>query len=209
MLQTVDGEQTRDWLLLTCNVIHNSKINFQILTNTNCLCVFHHSWWLFASPWTVACQAPLSMETGKNTGVGCHLLLWGNLSDRSNLCVLHLLHWQMVFYHWAIRETKTNYIYGKGAITQIPAQELRHHHCGSRSQLKSNKCITFVGKSILLGQGVHPSEIKTLPLKWGPATVPIPRKIPLTSPFQGNSKFNTRTKISDSFKQRKKYRGKL
>ena len=97
MLQTVDGEQTRDWLLLTCNVIHNSKINFQILTNTNCLCVFRHSWWLFASPWTVACQAPLSMETGKNTGVGCHLLLWGNLSDRSNLCVLHLLHWQMVF----------------------------------------------------------------------------------------------------------------
>ena len=81
MLQTVDGEQTRDWLLLPCNVIHSSKINFQTLTKTNCLCVFSHSWWLFASPWTVACQAPLSMETGKNTGVGCHLLLQGNLSD--------------------------------------------------------------------------------------------------------------------------------
>ena len=27
---------------------------------------------LFVTPWTEACQAPLSMETsGKNTGVGC------------------------------------------------------------------------------------------------------------------------------------------
>ena len=31
---------------------------------------------LFATPWTVACQAPLSMNSpGKNTGVGCHDLL--------------------------------------------------------------------------------------------------------------------------------------
>ena len=29
-----------------------------------------------AIPWTVACQAPLSMEfSRKNTGVGCHFLL--------------------------------------------------------------------------------------------------------------------------------------
>ena len=31
------------------------------------------------TPWTVACQAPLSM--GENTGVGCHALLPGDLSD--------------------------------------------------------------------------------------------------------------------------------
>ena len=31
--------------------------------------------WLFATPWTVAHHAVLSMEfTGKNTGVGCHFL---------------------------------------------------------------------------------------------------------------------------------------
>ena len=31
---------------------------------------------LFATPWTVAYQAPLSMGfSGKNTGVGCHFLL--------------------------------------------------------------------------------------------------------------------------------------
>ena len=33
---------------------------------------------LFATPWTVACQAALSMRSpGKNTGVGCHSLLQG------------------------------------------------------------------------------------------------------------------------------------
>jgi len=35
---------------------------------------------LFVTPCTVAHQAPLSMEfSGKNTGVGCHFLLQGNL----------------------------------------------------------------------------------------------------------------------------------
>ena len=33
---------------------------------------------LLATPWTVACQVPLSMGfPGKNTGVGCHFLLQG------------------------------------------------------------------------------------------------------------------------------------
>ena len=33
---------------------------------------------LFVTPWTVAYQAPPSMDSrGKNTGVGCHFLLWG------------------------------------------------------------------------------------------------------------------------------------
>ena len=34
-----------------------------------------------ATPWTVACQAGYSPWgfPGKNTGVGCHFLLWGNL----------------------------------------------------------------------------------------------------------------------------------
>ena len=50
---------------------------------------------LFGTPWTVACQAPLSMEfPGKNTGVGCHFLLQGIfLNHRSNLGLLCLLHW--------------------------------------------------------------------------------------------------------------------
>ena len=37
---------------------------------------------LFATPWTVACQAPPFMGFSRqNTGVGCHFLLQGNLPD--------------------------------------------------------------------------------------------------------------------------------
>ena len=35
--------------------------------------------WLFATPWTTACQAPLSM--GFSMEMGCHFLLQGNLPD--------------------------------------------------------------------------------------------------------------------------------
>ena len=50
---------------------------------------------LFATPWTVACQAPLSTgdSPGKNTGVGCHALLQGSFPTQgSNLHLLCLLH---------------------------------------------------------------------------------------------------------------------
>ena len=49
--------------------------------------------WPFATPWTVACQAPLSWDfPGKNTGVGCHFLfqrIFWTLGLN-----LHCLHWQ-------------------------------------------------------------------------------------------------------------------
>ena len=42
-----------------------------------CAALFSHVQ-LFATPWTVAHQAPLSMEfSGKDTGVGSHFLLQG------------------------------------------------------------------------------------------------------------------------------------
>ena len=52
--------------------------------------------WLFVTLWTIACQALLSMRfSSKNTGVGCHFLLWGIFPTQgSNLCLLCLLHWQ-------------------------------------------------------------------------------------------------------------------
>ena len=53
--------------------------------------------WLCATLWTVACQAPLcpGHSPGKNTGGGCHALLQEIfLTQGSNLCLLHLLHWQ-------------------------------------------------------------------------------------------------------------------
>ena len=43
------------------------------------------------TPWTVACQAPMSMDfPGKNTGVDCHFLLQGIfLTQESNPSLLH------------------------------------------------------------------------------------------------------------------------
>ena len=53
---------------------------------------------LFATLWTVVRQAPLSMEPGKNTGVGCHALLQGIfLTQGLNLGVLNLLRWHTSF----------------------------------------------------------------------------------------------------------------
>ena len=59
----------------------------------------------FVMPWTVARQAPLSMQfPNKNTGVGCHFLLQGIfLIQGSNLPLLHLQHWQadsLPLSHW-------------------------------------------------------------------------------------------------------------
>ena len=48
--------------------------------------------------WTVAHQAPLCDSPGKNTGVGCHVLLQGIfLTQGLNPCLLSLLHWQAGF----------------------------------------------------------------------------------------------------------------
>ena len=46
---------------------------------------------LFATPWTIAHQAPLSMGSpGKNTRLGCHFLLQGIfLTQGLNPCLLH------------------------------------------------------------------------------------------------------------------------
>ena len=50
---------------------------------------------LFATPWTVACQAPLWDSPGINTGMGCHFFLQGIfLTQGSNQHLLYRLHWQ-------------------------------------------------------------------------------------------------------------------
>ena len=54
--------------------------------------------WVFATPWPVACQAPLSMEfPGKITGVGSHSLLQGIFSTQASN--LGLLHFRQILYH--------------------------------------------------------------------------------------------------------------
>ena len=60
-----------------------------------CAQLLSHAW-LFATPWTIAHQAPCPWDfPGKNTGVGCHFLLQGIfLTQGSNLHLLHLVPWQ-------------------------------------------------------------------------------------------------------------------
>ena len=55
--------------------------------------------WLFAAPWTVACQAPPSMgdSPGKNTGVGCHALFQGILPTWGSNSGLP--HCRQILYH--------------------------------------------------------------------------------------------------------------
>ena len=54
----------------------------------------------FVTLWTVACQAPLSMEfSSKNTGVRGHFPFQGIfLTQGLNLNLLHLLHCKQIFY---------------------------------------------------------------------------------------------------------------
>ena len=52
---------------------------------------------LFATPWTIACQAPLSMGFSRQEyWSALHALLQGIFPTQgSNPCLLHLLHWQV------------------------------------------------------------------------------------------------------------------
>ena len=60
------------------------------------VCRFSHVG-LFATSWTVACQAPLPMGfPGKSIGMGHHALLQGIFPTQElNQCLLCLLHWQV------------------------------------------------------------------------------------------------------------------
>ena len=56
-------------------------------------CVLGGSIWLFATPWTVACEAPLSLEFSQKEGIFP--------TQGSNSCFLHC---RRILYHGAIRE---------------------------------------------------------------------------------------------------------
>ena len=59
--------------------------------------------WPLSTPWTLACQAPLSMNSpGENTGVGSHQLLQRIFpTQRLNLWLLDC---RWILYQWATRE---------------------------------------------------------------------------------------------------------
>ena len=71
---------------------------WRFLRHSCCICMLSPVQ-LFATPWSVVCQAPLSRDSpGKNNGAGCHALLLGNfLTQGLNPSLQCLLHWQADF----------------------------------------------------------------------------------------------------------------
>ena len=84
--------------------------------------------WLFATPWTVACLAPLSMRfSGKNTEVGCHFLLQGIfLTQGSNPHLLSILHCRWTLYCWATGESPCTSYPSLKHTKQFPSQRFTH-----------------------------------------------------------------------------------
>ena len=64
---------------------------------------------LLVTPWTVACQAPLSMDfPGKNTGVvAISLSGWSSQPRDWTHISWHFLHWQAVINHYTTWEART------------------------------------------------------------------------------------------------------
>ena len=91
-----------------CNFIWRIKVNDFFMYNqcwklsfSVCECVLNHfsRVQLFVTPWTVACQAPLSLGFSRQeywSGLPC-LLQKIVPTQGSNLCLLCLLHWQVHF----------------------------------------------------------------------------------------------------------------
>ena len=68
--------------IMTLFVKKKYTISLFFLFQVHACCHFSHIW-LFVTPWTVAHQAPLSIDfPDKNTGVGCHALLQGIFSNQ-------------------------------------------------------------------------------------------------------------------------------
>ena len=80
-------------------------------------------------PWTVACQAPLSVGFSRqNTGVGCHALLQGMfLTQALNPCLLDIQYWQVGFFFFFTTNTTWEayiYIYICFYIYKVPLASL-------------------------------------------------------------------------------------
>ena len=83
--------------------------------------------WFFATPWTVARQAPLSVgfSREKNTGVGWHFHLQIIFPTQGSN--RHLLHCRRILYHWATEEALI--LSGKGrkfAVLNFPGTTKAH-----------------------------------------------------------------------------------
>ena len=72
--------RTLEWVAISFSNAWKWKVKVKSLSRVR----------LFATPWTVAYQAPLSMDfPGKSTGVGCHYLLWC-IASRAQIVTIDL-----------------------------------------------------------------------------------------------------------------------
>ena len=95
--------------------------------------------WLFATLWTIACQAPLSMGLSRQEyWLGCHFLTQGIfLTQGLNPRLLHLLYCRCILYplsHW---EATTN-------ISPLEKRDMRKLHLLVCSQCVWNYSCQFI-----------------------------------------------------------------
>ena len=121
-----------------------------------------------ATPWTVACQSPLSMGFSRqlhSTGVGCHFLLQGIFPpQKSSLGLLHCrqilcwLSWSSQFRY----QTQLSHVAGR-SFTNWASREAQPGVCKVLKLKKNNLSIENLvsGKTALKSEG----EIKTSPEK--------------------------------------------
>ena len=99
------GKQTYGYQRISQGKEINWKIGIDLYTLCVCVCVcvcVVCPWslsqvQLFANPWTIAHQAPLSMRFPRKEYWSGLPLLWQEIfpTQGSNPCLLHLLHWQL------------------------------------------------------------------------------------------------------------------
>ena len=102
---TLPSAPNRPWLLFLllhtlserCHNSHHSRPGPSDFKVHMCVCVFRRFSCirLFVTPWSVVHQAP---SLGKNTGVGCHAILQGFLTQGSNMSLLQFLNCRQILY---------------------------------------------------------------------------------------------------------------
>ena len=77
---------------------------------------------------------------GKNTGVGCHVLLQGIFPTQgSNLCLLGLLHWQAGFFFFLITSATWEALTSIRSLILYQGQECTEQDIGEKSEQNLRK----------------------------------------------------------------------
>ena len=110
ILKVISSRWTEGFLILNKKICTSSQL-CRLVTLVVVIMLSHV--WLFVTPWTAACQAPLSMGFSRQEYC-CHFLLQGIfMTQGSNPRLLHLLHWQedsLPLYHLVtVREIRFSY----------------------------------------------------------------------------------------------------